>query len=97
MASVPVLNLDQASQAAPGLVRIAAGTRSPLTGLRASAAHEIGYVVRGRLRIETADASHEARAGDVLVTSPAELHSTTALEDSEIFFVLIDPQAAKSA
>jgi hypothetical protein len=27
---------------------------------------------------------------------PAELHSTTALEDSEIFFVLLDPQRASA-
>lgn len=91
--SVPPLSLHNATQAVTGLVRIGAGTRSPESGLRTSAAHEIGYLVRGRVRIETASATHEARAGDILVTSPAEPHSTTALEDSEIFFVLLDPQA----
>jgi len=50
--------------------------------------------VRGRLLIETAQATYAAEAGDVLVTSPAEPHSTTAIEDSEIFFVLLAPHFA---
>jgi quercetin dioxygenase-like cupin family protein len=59
--------------------------------MRASGATELGYVVSGRLRIETASARFEVQAGDVLTSSPTEPHSTTALEDSEIFFVLLDP------
>lgn len=97
LASVAPLALPQARQAVAGLVRFGAGMRSPQSGLACSAAHELGYVVRGRLRIDTAEASHEVQAGDVLVTSPAQAHSTTALEDSEIFFVLIDPLRALSA
>lgn len=91
LASVAPIALQGAAQVVTGLVRFCAGTRSPESGLACSAAHELGYVVRGRLRIDTAKASHEVHAGDVLVTSPAQAHSTTALEDSEIFFVLIDP------
>jgi quercetin dioxygenase-like cupin family protein len=77
-----------------GKVRIAAGTRSPPEGRRTSAAHELGYVVSGRLLIETATQRYEVAAGDILVMSPAEDHSTTALEDSEIFFVLLNPLLA---
>lgn len=66
--------------------------RSPVVGMRSSAMHELGYVVSGRLRIDTAADSYEVAAGDLLTTSPAEEHSTTALEDSEIFFVLLDPK-----
>lgn len=77
-----------------GQVRIAAGTRSPEQGMRTSAAHEIGYVICGKLCIETAVGAHEVAAGDMLVMSPAEPHSTSALEDSEIFFVLLDPLLA---
>jgi quercetin dioxygenase-like cupin family protein len=80
-----------------GLVRFAAGTRSPEIGMRTSAKHELGYVVSGRLRIDTEHASFEACAGNMLSSSPTEPHSTTALEDSEIFFVLIDPHLAGQA
>lgn len=84
--------MSPVSQAQIGLCRFEKGMRSPLLGMRSSAAHELGYVVSGRLRIDTADASYEVQAGDLLCTSPAQVHSTTALEDSEIFFVLLDPK-----
>lgn len=93
LSDVPRLSLVAPVGAAQvGLCRFGQGMRSPDQGLRASAAHELGYVVRGRLRIDTAQASYEVQAGDMLVTSPAEPHSTTALEDSEVFFVLLDPK-----
>lgn len=94
LATVPPLAFEPVGQALAGLVRIAAGTRSPDTGMRTSAAHEIGYVIRGRLRIDIAQQSQEVQTGDMLVMSPAVPHSTTALEDSEIFFVLLDPHLA---
>lgn len=97
LASVPSLSLNGASEAVTGLVHFGAGARSPENGMRVSAAHELGYVVSGRLRIDTAQSSYEVRAGDVLVASPALAHSTTALEDSEIFFVLLDPMRALTA
>jgi len=89
-----VLDLKGISEGLAGRVRIAAGTRSPEQGMRTSAAHEIAYVICGRLRIETEVGHHEVAAGDMLVTSPAEPHSTTALQDSELFFVLLDPLLA---
>lgn len=91
LSTTDAFHLKGVSHGLAGQVRIAAGTRSPEQGLRTSAAHEIGYVIRGRLRIETAVGTHEVAAGDMLVASPAEPHSTTAIEDSEIFFVLLDP------
>ena len=42
------------------------------------------------------DAGSEGAAGDSLEMCPAELHSTTAQEASEIFFVLLDPQRASA-
>lgn len=63
-------------------------------GMRTSAAHEIGYVVAGKLCIETASARHIVQAGDMMLMSPAEPHSTTALEDSEVFFVLLEQHLA---
>lgn len=86
--------LQGVSTGLAGKVRIAAGVRSPEQGMRSSAAHEIGYVIHGRLRIESAQGQQDVAAGDMLVMSPAEPHSTTALEDSEIFFVLLDPLLA---
>jgi quercetin dioxygenase-like cupin family protein len=80
-----------------GRVRLAAGRRSPEAGRRTSARHEIGYVVRGCLRVDTAAGSHIVAAGDMLAMSPAEPHSTTALEDSELFFVLLGPTALPPA
>jgi quercetin dioxygenase-like cupin family protein len=77
-----------------GRVRLAQGRRSPESGLRSSGEHEIGHVLKGRLRIETAERVYEVAAGDSLIMCPAELHSTTAMEDSEIFFVLLDPHLA---
>lgn len=92
---LPALALSPgASGALAGCVWFAAGQRSPESGLRSSALHELGYVIQGALRIDTADGAHMARAGDMLLMSPAEPHSTTALEDSQIFFVLLDPTRA---
>jgi quercetin dioxygenase-like cupin family protein len=71
-----------------GLVRIAKGTRSPVAGLRAGADHEIGYVVSGKVRIETPVGVQVACGGDTLVASPDIPHATTALEDTVIFFAL---------
>jgi quercetin dioxygenase-like cupin family protein len=62
--------------------------------MRTSARHEIGYVVKGSVKIETEHQTVIARAGDMLIMCPAEVHSTTALEDSQIFFVLLDPSLA---
>lgn len=89
--STPILEFDPISRAKAGLCSFGKGKRSPEAGMKISAATEIGYVVRGHLRIDTADASFEVRTGDVLTSSPTQPHSTTALEDSEIFFVLLDP------
>lgn len=94
LSTTDTLALQGVSTGLAGRVRIAAGVRSPEQGMRTSAAHEIGYVIHGKLRIETAVGNHEVATGDMLVTSPAEPHSTTALEDSEIFFVLLDPLLA---
>jgi hypothetical protein len=90
LVAAPPLTFDPVSVATVGLCRIGKDTRSPVQGMRASASNEIGYVVRGHLRIDTAQASFEVREGDILTSSPTEPHSTTALEDSEIFFVLLD-------
>jgi len=91
LVSVPEFGVDPVTSILTGICRLAKGARSPEVGLRTSASHEIGYVITGRLRIDTASSSHEASAGEALTTSPAEPHSTTALDDSEIFFVLLDP------
>lgn len=96
LSSVAPLSLNGATQAVTGLVRFGAGVRSPESGMRISAAHELGYVVSGRLRIDTVQSSYEVQAGDLLVASPTQAHSTTALEESEIFFVLLDPIRALS-
>jgi quercetin dioxygenase-like cupin family protein len=85
------LTLAGANRADVGMVRIGAGTRSPAEGLRASAQHEIAYVVSGKARVDTALGSRIVNAGDVLISSPTELHATTALEDTVVFYVLIDP------
>lgn len=92
LATAPVLNVE-VRQALAGLCHWARGQRSPESGLRASAAHEIAYVVRGALRVETATGTLEVRAGDFVTTSPAVPHSATALEDTDVFFVLLDPAA----
>ena len=86
--------LTGVSSGLAGRVRIAAGTRSPEQGQRSSAAHEVGCVISGSLCIESNGGSQVVVAGDMLVMSPAQRHSTTALEDSEIFFVLLDPLLA---
>lgn len=86
------VRLDGAQAAHVGMVRIGAGTRSPTEGLRASARHEIAYLVQGRVRIDTQAESRVASAGDVIISSPAEPHATTALEDAVLFFVLVEPE-----
>jgi quercetin dioxygenase-like cupin family protein len=91
-----MLDLHSAGVAQTGLVRIAEGTRSPPEGLRASARHEIAYVIAGRARIDTAEGSRTVNAGDVIVSSPTEPHATTALADTTVFYVLIDPPATAS-
>jgi quercetin dioxygenase-like cupin family protein len=83
--------LGTAQTAQIGMVRIGAGTRSPPDGFRTSAQHEVAYIVEGRVRVDTSDESRVVDAGSVVVSSPAELHATTALVDTTIFFVLIDP------
>jgi quercetin dioxygenase-like cupin family protein len=83
--------LGGAAIAEVGLVRIGAGTRSPAEGFRASARHEIAFVVEGQVRVDTATGSRIANARDVVVSSPTEPHAITALTDTTIFFVLIDP------
>lgn len=93
--TVPQQAIAAVTAVITGCVWIAAGQRSPASGMRTSARHEMGYVVKGSVRIETADQTLTARAGDMLVMSPAEPHSTTALEDSQIFFALLDPTVAE--
>ncbi|HEY0942598.1 MAG TPA: hypothetical protein VGE08_21100 [Steroidobacter sp.] len=83
--------LAGANAADVGMVRIGAGTRSPAEGMRASAQHEIAYIVSGKARVDTAEGSSIVSAGDVLISSPTELHATTALVDTIVFYVLIDP------
>ena len=85
------LTLAAAKAADVGMVRIGAGTRIPAEGMRASAQHEIAYIVSGSARVDTADGSRIVSAGDVLISSPTELHATTALVDTIVFYVLIDP------
>jgi quercetin dioxygenase-like cupin family protein len=91
----PLENLDLkgVTQGAVGIVRIGAGTRSPAEGFRASADHELAYVVCGQVRVDTAGGSRIVNAGDVIVSSPAELHATTALVDTTIVYVLLNPGA----
>jgi hypothetical protein len=86
--------LGGADTAHVGLVRIGAGIRSPAKGFRTSARHEIAFIVEGTVRVDTASGSRMANAHDVIVSSPAEQHATTALTDATIFFVLIDPSIA---
>lgn len=91
--SFETAQLGKADNAQVGIVRIGAGTRSPAEGLRASARHEIAFIVEGQVRVDTIDDSRIANRHDVIVSSPAELHATTALTDTIIFFVLVDPRA----
>jgi len=88
--------LDAASSVDIGVVRIGAGTRSPADGLRVSARHEIAFLVDGRVRVDTSDGSRVLDAQSVIVSSPSELHATTALTDATIFYVLIDPPRQQS-
>ena len=85
----PVYDLHDVQRVQTGICRIAKGTRSPPEGLKTSAENEIAYVLRGRIRVETATGVFEASAGDILTTCPAQAHGTTALEDCELFFVLL--------
>jgi quercetin dioxygenase-like cupin family protein len=48
-------------------------------------------IIEGRVRVDTQAGSRVVDAGSVIVSSPAEEHATTALEDTRIFYVLIDP------
>ena len=96
LSATPEIAIEATSHVMAGRVRITKGRRSPEAGMRTSGLHEVGHVISGRLLVETAGRSYEVAAGDSLVMCPAELHSTTALEDSEIFFVLLDPQRARS-
>ncbi len=83
------VRLDGAHEIRTGIVRIAKGTRSPVAGLRALADHEIGYVVSGKVRVETEAGVQDVSCGDTLVASPDIPHATTALEDTVIFFSLV--------
>src|SRR3954468_12766738 len=91
--------LDAFSMKAPhtirtGIVRFARGRRSPTSGMHAGADHEIGYVVSGKVRIDTADGDQfYACQGDTLIASPDIPHATTALEDTVIFFSLAFKEA----
>lgn len=86
----PVFEGAQSAQI--GVVRIGAGTRSPAEGYRASAKHEIATILKGRVRVDLPNGeSRIADVGSVIVSSPAEIHATMALEDTEIFYVLVDP------
>lgn len=84
-------HLHGAQTAQVGLVRIGAGTRSPAQGLRSGARHEIAFVVTGQVRIDTDEGSAFAGTGDVIVSSPTEPHATTAVVDTTLFYVLVDP------
>jgi quercetin dioxygenase-like cupin family protein len=86
--------LGGAETAHVGLVRIGAGIRSPAEGFRTSARHEIAFIIEGTVRVDTAAGTRVANAHDVIVSSPTEEHATTALTDTTIFFVLIDPSTA---
>lgn len=88
------IDLTGARDAQIGLVRFAAGHRSPPEGFRSGAAHEIATLVEGRVRVDTPDGeSRIVNARDVIVSSPAEPHATTALEDTVIFYVVVDSPA----
>ena len=88
------VTLHCAQSAQIGVVRIGAGTRSPAEGLRASARHEIAYLVSGRVQVDTATDTRVIDAGSVIVSSPTEEHATTALSDATVVYVLIDPAMA---
>jgi len=90
-AAPPVDFAAPVQRAQAGRCRFAAGHRSPPQGRGMSAQHEICYLVEGRLLLETALGERIVEAGSTLILSPAEPHSTTALEDSVVFFVLLDP------
>lgn len=88
------LELGGAQAGQVGVVRIAAGTRSPAAGYRTSAKHEIALIIQGRVQVETATDARIVEAGSIVVSSPTEEHATIALEDTHIFYVLIDPPGA---
>jgi hypothetical protein len=89
--TAPPLDITGCSVAQTGIARFAAGRRSPTSGFKQGCIHEVDYVISGRLRVDTPSDTYEIRAGDVVVANPDEPHATTAIEDSEIFFVLLDP------
>jgi len=64
------------------LCRFEWGMRCPPLGMRISAAHELGDVLSGRLRIDTTEACYDVQHCDMPTTSPAKEHSTRAPEDS---------------
>ncbi len=82
-----------------GIAHWSQGSRSPEQGMRCSAEHEFIYLVRGRLTVETPAGLQQVQAGDLVTFSPSVLHSAVALEDSDVYFVLINPlsEAAKAA
>ncbi len=51
LATVPKTPIAGITQAMSGLVRFGAGQRSPDAGMRTSAVHELGYVVRQLRRV----------------------------------------------
>ena len=84
------LDVTGARQAQVGVVRFGAGHRSPPEGFRTSAAHELATLLEGRVRVDLPDgASRIVGPGEVIVSSPAEAHATTALEDTVILYVLV--------
>ncbi len=86
------LALDGARSAQTGVCRIGAGRRSPEAGFRTSGRHEIAMLLKGRVRVDLPDGTQRiVVAPSVIVSSPAEDHATTALEDADIFYVLVDP------
>lgn len=74
-----------------GVVRFGRGRRSPASGMHVNSRHEVAFVLTGRVLIETQEVRFEAGPGDCIVGSPGDPHATTALEDAELFFVLIEP------
>lgn len=91
LAVAPDLILSGVHSARVGLCRWSEGARSPDEGMRASAASEVAYVLKGRLRVETATEVFDIVPGQIAITNPAEPHCVTAMADSEVFFVLLDP------
>jgi mannose-6-phosphate isomerase-like protein (cupin superfamily) len=94
LANLASIDASPAQRIDCGIVRFGCNVRSPATGLHTNSRHEVAFVLKGKVLIETADARFEAGVGDCIVGSPAEPHATTGLEDSVLFFVLIEPTRA---